>query len=158
MSVKQSDIGPDIQETLKELDVSLDDVGNVAVTMACGFGTGVALGTIIPGIGNVVGGLIGATVGGILGVRRSYGGKGGKVRQKMNKVFKKSIESIKASANHSIANITDDLNKQENRILNQISLLQESFNYVDGTIRDLKHDLLNYCYKINILEYGRISI
>ena len=65
---------------------------------------------------------------------------------------------IKDSVNHSISSTIDNLKKQETGILNQISQLQESFDDLDKTIRELKNDIFNYNYKINVLEYGRISI
>ena len=76
----------------------------------------------------------------------------------MDKAFAKSKMSIKASASHSISSTINDLNKQENKILSQISQLQSDFDEADVAIRELKHNLSNYCYKINVLEYGHISI
>lgn len=157
LPVKQSDIIPEIQDALEELDVTLDDVGDFALTAAGGFVTGAALGSWVPIAGNIVGGLIGA---GLVSVSKwilSDGGKG-KARQEMDKAFAKSRMLIKDSISHSISSTINDLNKQETNILDQISQLQESFDDLDNTISELKNDMNNYNYKINVLEYGRISI
>lgn len=157
LPVKQSDIIPDIQEALKALNVTLDDVGDFALTTASGFAAGAVLGSCVPGIGNVVGGLIGAIVGNISKGILSDGGKS-KARQDLNNAFAKSRDAIKNSARNSIDIVTNDLENQKNKILSQISQLQDSFDEADVAIRELKQNLSNYRYKINVLEYGRISI
>lgn len=146
---------PDVQNALAELDVSLDDIGNVSLSLAGGFSAGFAVGSFFPGLGNIIGGVVGAFAGGVAYACGTDGGKG-KARKKLGDSFNHSQMKVKDTVRNCIGKLISDLSRQEICIINQISQLQSDFDTVDTTIRTLKKDLTIYKSQINILEYGQI--
>lgn len=82
-----------VSDGLERSYVNAQNTGDTLNNAVKGLGAGAAIGTIIPGVGNLVGGLIGAGIGGLVGAVGSLFGAKSR-RDKINELISNTQQSI----------------------------------------------------------------
>lgn len=136
----------DIESVVENLDVTLEDVLDVAGS-AAGFATaGAGFGSIVPGVGTIIGAAVGAGVGLIAGVgKKAVFGDGGKAKAK--KSIMDEIAVCKSETKRHLKGVKLDicrmLEKMESRLIKQV---QTEINNIES-LREERLKLYNLLRK-----------
>lgn len=113
----------DIDSVVENLDVTFEDVLDVAGNTAGFAAAGAGIGSVVPGVGTIVGAAVGAGVGLLTGIgKKVVFGDGGKA--KANQAIKEEINVCKSETKTNLNRIKSDicqkLEKMESRLIKQV--------------------------------------
>ena len=136
----------DIESVVENLDVTFEDVLDVAGSAAGFAAAGAGIGSVFPGVGTIVGAAVGAGVGLIAGVgRKAAFGDGGKAKAKQS--LKDEIAVCKSETKDHLKGIKSDIcrefEKMESRLIKQV---QTEINNIES-LREERLKLYNLLRK-----------
>ena len=152
MEMRRVDVSFDLDITndLKELDINLDDVGDVLGTTASGAVVGFVVGSFVPVIGNIVGASVGAGVG-FLGSIFSKGASNNKTSSTKNEISKTLDEAktkVSSAVSNSLNPLLIELSNKKQQLLKDIETELKNLSELNSIADQLLIDVDSYIQNI----------
>ncbi len=152
MEMRRVDVSFDLDITndLKELDINLDDVGDVLGATASGAAVGFAVGSFVPVIGNIVGASVGAGVG-FLGSIFSKGASNNKTSSTKNEISKTLDEAktkVSSAVSNSLNPLLIELSNKKQQLLKDIETELKNLSELNSIADQLLIDVDSYIQNI----------
>lgn len=148
----------DVSYDLKDLDVTLEDIGKTVSTIGGALVAGGSFGSLFGPLGTI----IGTGIGGICGIfARAWQGKyddGGRpeVRSNIANTLGREREKIKDSIRDKTTNLITKINDEERKTKKRIDNLARNINAISDTIDDVVNDMERHINKLKTKKYGKV--
>lgn len=131
-----------LEDGLSELDVNLEDVGDVVGSIA----KGAFIGSFIPGVGTAIGAAVGAGLGAIgsLGSKAILGDGGvASAKESIGNVINKAQKSAENKVRNDISTIRNQANRRRTLLLQQVDEEIHSVERINEIVDDLNDGIKN---------------
>lgn len=151
------EVGADIDFSgaLEELDVDFDDVLSWTAKTASTSAAGAFLGSVIPGVGTLVGAGIGAVVGGIAHACSGDGGKAD-ARKSVSDAIAKATQQANNNINSMLGPVIKDINDQKRQLSNSIKEELSNIEELQDTLDSFDDEIAEFVNGLKHKRYGRI--
>ena len=151
------EVGADIDFSgaLEELDVDFDDVLSWTAKTASTSAAGAFLGSVIPGVGTLVGAGIGAVVGGIAHACSGDGGKAD-ARKSVSDAIAKATQQANNNINSMLRPVIQDINDQKRQLSNSVKEELSNIEELQDTLDSFDDEIAEFVNGLKHKRYGRI--
>lgn len=133
-----------LEDGLAELDVNLEDVGDVAGGAVGGACIGAGLGSVVPVIGTAIGASVGAAIGflGAIGSKKKFG-DGGKAsaNESFGEVLNRAQQTVMSKISQDGSNVRSQANRMRVDFIRQIDREINSVERIQDIIEELNNNI-----------------
>lgn len=136
-----------LEDGLAELDVNLDDVGDVVGSAVGGAAVGAGVGSFIPVVGTAIGAGVGAVIGALaaIGSKKKFGDGGiGSANESIGYVLNGSQQSLMSKISQDVGKVRKranrmrvDLTQQIDREINSVERIQDIIEELNDNIKSI---------------------
>lgn len=151
------EVGADIDFSgaFEELNVDFGDVLSWTAKTASTASAGAALGSIIPGVGTLIGAGVGAVVGGIAHACSGDGGKAD-ARKSVSDAIGKATQRANSNVNSMLAPVIKDIENQKRQLSNSVKKELANIKDLQETLDTFDVEISDFVNGLKHKRYGRI--
>lgn len=151
------EVGADIDFSgaLEELDIDFSDVLSWTAKTATTAAAAAALGSVIPGVGTLIGAGVGAIVGGIAHACSGDGGKAD-ARKSVSDAIGKATQRAKSNVNSMLAPVIRDMDSQKRQLSNSVKKELANIEELQDTLETFDVEMSEFVDGLKHKHYGRI--
>ena len=145
----------DFSGALEELDIDFGDVLSWTAKTATTAAAAAALGSVIPGVGTLIGAGVGAVVGGIAHACSGDGGKAD-ARKSVSDAISKATQRAKSNVNSILAPVIRDVETQKRQLSNSVKKELANIEELQDTLETFDVEMSEFIGELKHKRYGRI--
>lgn len=145
----------DFSGALSELDIDFNDVLGWTTKTAGTAAVGAALGSFIPGVGNLIGAAVGAAVGGVVHACSGDGGKAD-AKKSISDAIGKAKFKAKYDIERALRPVLNDIANQKKKLKDAARLELDNIEDLNDSIDDFDNEIKNFVNQLKNNKYGRI--
>lgn len=151
------EVGADIDFSgaLEELDIDFNDVLSWTAKTATTAAAAAALGSVIPGVGTLIGAGVGAFVGGIAHACSGDGGKAD-ARKSVSDAIGKATQRAKNNVKSMLAPVIRDMDIQKRQLTNSVKTELTNIEELQETLDTFDVEISEFVNELKHKRYGRI--
>lgn len=131
-----------LEDGLAELDINLEDVGNVVGSTVTGASIGAGVGSFVPFVGTAIGAAVGAGLGFIGSLAVGDGGKSS-AKESISDVIERAKQSVESKIRQDIVQMRNQANQRRNLLIRQVDKEIRSVDAIDDIVDELKQQIHN---------------
>lgn len=145
----------DFSGALEELDIDFGDVLSWTAKTATTAAAAAALGSVIPGVGTLIGAGVGAFVGGIAHACSGDGGKAD-ARKSVSDAIGKATQRAKNNVKSMLAPVIRDMDIQKRQLTNSVKTELTNIEELQDTLDTFDVEISEFVNELKHKRYGRI--
>ena len=145
----------DFSGALGELDIDLADFLSWTAKTASTAAAGAALGSVIPGVGTLIGAGVGAVFGGIAHACSGDGGKAD-ARKSVSDAIDKATQRANSNVNSMLAPVVRDVETQKRQLSNSVRIELANIEGLQETLDAFDVEMSEFVGELKHKRYGRI--
>ena len=145
----------DFSGALEELDIDFGDVLSWTAKTATTAAAAAALGSVIPGVGTLIGAGVGAFFGGITHACSGDGGKAD-ARKSVSDAIGKATQRAKSNVNSMLAPVIRDMDSQKRQLSNSVKKELTNIEELQETLDTFDVEISEFVNELKHKRYGRI--
>lgn len=133
-----------LEDGLSELDVNLEDVGDVAYSAVAGAAAGAGIGSCVPVVGTAIGAGVGAAIGALssIGSKMKFGDGGiGSANESIADVLNRSQQSVMSKISQDVSKVRTQANRMRVDLIQQIDREINSVERIQEVIEELNDNI-----------------